>query len=66
VHCPDASGKEGNCSISFFDNWLYKTTVVQKEQCSGAGANVFGNVNISSGKLPADAQAVVDDAGPRV
>jgi hypothetical protein len=66
VHCPDATGEEANCSISFFDNWYYKATAVQHEQCSSVGAHVFGNTNITNGSLPAAAQAVVDQAGPRV
>ena len=64
-HCPDKTSNESNCSISFSFNWFHNITWVQHEQCTHAGAIVHGNVNVGSGPLPPDAQAVVDAAGPR-
>jgi hypothetical protein len=48
-------------------NWLYRSAVDQREQCSAVPGNVVaGTVNITEGALPAEAQAVVAAAGPRV
>ena len=63
--CPDASGAEQDCQIKFVDNWLYKSTFAQAEQCSAAGSIFNGTINVTSGPLPPAAQAVVDAAGPR-
>jgi len=66
VSCPDATGQQANCSINFVDNWLFKSTFVQHEQCSRAGAHVSGTVNVTGDTLPPEALAIVAAAGPRV
>ena len=65
LSCPDSNGKEGDCSINFVDNWLFKSSFQEHEQCSRSGARVAGTVNVT-GALPADAVAIVAAAGPRV
>ena len=67
LHCPDSTGKEADCGISVVDNWLFKSTFQEKEQCSATpGTSVTGTVNVTGGVLPPAAQAIVDAAGPRV
>eukprot|EP01048_Picozoa_sp_COSAG05_P005143 COSAG05_NODE_298_length_11929_cov_43.811496_2_plen_158_part_00 len=68
LSCPDAEGKQLNCSLVFSGNWLYNTSIDQHEQCSSlAGNQIIGTVNVTAGQeLPAAAQAVVKAAGPRV
>ena len=67
LSCPDARGKQQNCSLNFAGNWLYNTSLDQQEQCNAiAGNRVTGNVNVTGGEaLPAAAAAIVAQAGPR-
>lgn len=68
LSCPDAFGKQQNCSLNFTGNWLYNTSLDQHEQCDAIpGNHVTGTVNVTKGMLlPSAAAAVIKEAGPRI